>query len=164
MSESDNTEQAAGTEGTSTDEGQDAAPDTGTGSAGDVDKWKAIARKHEQRAKENADKAKEYDAYVESQKSESQKLTDAQKAAEARATAAEADAARLRAALEHGLSKDDLDLLGSGTADEITQRAERLAERLKSAKPAYPDLAQGRGTPGESKPTVNDLFRAAARK
>ncbi len=99
---------------------------------------------------------------------EDQSKTDAEKAAEARQTAererddAKAEAARLRAAIKHGLSGEDLDLLGSGTADEIEARAQRLADRLAGAgkpRPPAPDPAQG-ATRGAAMSTA-DQFAAA---
>jgi len=56
--------------------------------------------------------------------------------------------AKARAALKYGLAEDDLDLLGSGTPDEIAARAERLAARLSTAPQADPLL----GKPKESLP------------
>jgi hypothetical protein len=116
----------------------------------EAEKWKTFARKHEDTAKANADKAKRFDEFEESQKTEQQKLTDAATAAKAEADATKAELARVKAAVKHGLTEDDLDLLGShGTPEEIDARAERLAARLKAAgdnKPK-PDFGGGnRGT------------------
>lgn len=67
---------------------------------------------------------------------ESAKLTDLQRLERERdkhrdaAQSATVELARLRAAMKHGLAEDDLDLLGSGTPDEIEARAARLAERI----------------------------------
>lgn len=145
--------------GTGDDAGtSDGAPAGGSGDdvAAELKKWKDLARKHEDRAKENFDKAKKYDALEESQKSEIQKATDKATAAEERAAQAEAEAARLRAAVKHGLSDEDLDLLGThGTAEEIEARAELLAARLKTVAPAKPSAppATGQGNVGGG---VND--------
>lgn len=116
----------------------------------EAEKWKAFARKHEDAAKANADKAKRFDEFEESQKSELEKATSKATAEAERASKAEAEMARLQAAIDHGLSKEDLDLLGThGTPEEIGDRAKRLAERLKEAganKPK-PDFGGGdRGT------------------
>ncbi|MGW0039832.1 hypothetical protein [Gordonia sp. NPDC003376] len=60
---------------------------------------------------------------------------DARKEAEA----AKAEAALLRAAVKHGLSKEDLELLDGVPADQIDERAKKLAARIKIS-----------GTPGSS--------------
>ena len=100
----------------------------------EADKWKAMARKHEDSAKANADKAKRFDEFEESQKTEIQKAADdAAKAAKERDDS-RAELAVMKAAVKHGLSEDDLDLLGThGTPEEIDARAEKLAGRLKTA-------------------------------
>lgn len=130
--------------------------------AAEAEKWKALARKHEDRATENAKKATEYDKFVESQKTEQQKLEDAKAVAERLAADTAAELARMKAAVKHGLSEDDLDLLGSGTPEEIEARAERLAARLKGTTPPAPETpkappsdaqgAVGAGVHGESDP------------
>lgn len=83
---------------------------------------------------------------------EQQRLARDLEEATNRGTTLEAENARLKAAIEHGLSAEDLDLLGSGTAEEIAERAKRLAERLgpQTRRPA-PDPSQGnRGGTGET--------------
>lgn len=89
-------------------------------------------------------------------KSELERLTDDRDAHKTRAEQAEVELARHRAALKHGLSADDLDLLGTGTPDEIEQRAERLAKRLAGQATddtVVPDLGQGpRGKAPKAQP------------
>ncbi len=65
--------------------------------------------------------------------------------------------AKTRAALKHGLSEADLELLGNGTPDEIAARAERLADRLGSAPKGAPiigkpteQLPRGGGDPDQT--------------
>lgn len=67
-------------------------------------------------------------------KSETQKASEAAADAERRAAEAVADVTRLRMAIKYGLDEDDLDLLGTGTDEQIEGRAKRLAE--KSGTPA----------------------------
>lgn len=45
--------------------------------------------------------------------------------------------------MKYGLTEDDLDLLGTGTAEEIDARAKRLADRLGAAD-------KGRRTPTDT--------------
>lgn len=116
----------------------------------EAEKWKAFSRKHEEAAKANADKAKRLDEFEESQKTELQKAADAAAAAKADADASKAQTAVLQAMVDHGLSKDDLELLGShGTPEEIDQRAERLATRLKGAQADKPKPDFGGGDRGK---------------
>ena len=119
--------------------------------AAEVEKWKALARKNEARAKENADKAQRLDALEEANKTEQQKLADAAEKARKEAAETAAELAKLRAAVKHGLSDEDLDLLGTGTAEEIEARAERLAARLKGTAPVTPPSpsSDGQGRQGE---------------
>lgn len=117
--------------------------------ASEVEKWKALARKNEQRAKENAEKAKRLDELEEASKSEQQKLSEAAELARREAAETAAELAKLRAAVKHGLTDDDLDLLGTGTPEEIEARAERLAARLRgNPRPATPS-ADGQGNQGD---------------
>lgn len=115
----------------------------------EASKWKTHSRKHEDTAKANADKAKRFDEFEESQKTEQQKLTDAATAAKADADATKAELARVKAAVKHGLTEDDLDLLGThGTPEEIDARAEKLATRLKGAAAEKPKPDFGGGERG----------------
>lgn len=97
-------------------------------------------------------------------KSETDKLKDDLAAAQDDATTGKAEVARLKAAIKHGLSEDDLDLLGTGTPDEIEARAERLAKRLADSAPANgkrPVTSLGKPTEGSVDPDtwLRDLAR-----
>ena len=112
----------------------------------EAEKWKALSRQNEGTAKANADAAKRLAEIEESQKSESQKLTDAATKAQEAAKAAAGELALMKAAVKHGLSEEDIELLGThGTPEEIGQRAEKLAARLKVAGEAKkkPDFGGG---------------------
>lgn len=104
-------------------------------------------------------KASQFDQLTESQKTEAQKQADALKATETRATAAEAELARAKAALKYKLEDEDLELLGSGTPEEIDARAKRLSERL-APKPANYD--GGARTSAAAPQNMNDVIRKAA--
>jgi hypothetical protein len=102
----------------------------------EAEKWKALARKHEGNAKTNADKARQFDEFQESQKSELEKLQDRATKAEEAAQERAAEMALLKAGVQHGLSEDDLALVGThGSPEDIAERAERLASRLKASAP-----------------------------
>lgn len=96
----------------------------------EIAKWKTQARENEKRAKANADKAKNYDAYEESQKTEQQKFADRAAAAEQRAAESDARYHRTLAAATYDLPVSMIDLLGTGTEDEINTRAEAFAQAI----------------------------------
>lgn len=129
--------------------GEEIMSDTETGTeaqeeqatdATEVEKWKALARKNEARAKENADKAKRLDELEEAQKSETEKLVARAEAAEAKlAERDKADTARslaeevakvkgLSASVLRGSSKEELE----AHADSILAL---MPEKPKAASP-----------------------------
>lgn len=121
---------------------------------------KALKKANEEAAAARL-KVKEYE---DRDKSELDLTVEQMDEARAERDAAVAELARYKAALAHGLSDEDLDLLGSGTPEEIEARAERLAQRLGDQrgprKPA-PDPSQGaRGGPRPTTPA--DSFTAFA--
>jgi len=111
-----------------------AEPPAASDPAAEVEKWKALARKHEERATANAEKAKRLDALEEATKTEQQKLTEAAETARKEAADTAAELARMKAAVKHGLSEADLVFL-RGPAEEIDALAENLAARLKGIVP-----------------------------
>ena len=116
------------------------APEPATDPVAEIEKWKALARKNETRAKENAAAAKRLAEIEDAAKTEQQRLEDRATAAERERDEARVELTRLRMAARYGITEDDLDLLGSGTDEEIEARAKRLAERLAPhpAAPAVP--------------------------
>lgn len=112
-------------------------PDTGASKAepdlqAEVAKWKSLARKHEQNAKQNADAAKKYAEYEDSQKTELQRLVERAEAAERERDEERRNRARLMAAATHNLSADLLDRLGGSTEEEITETAQVLSQEIES--------------------------------
>ena len=91
---------------------------------GDTTDWKAEARKHEARAKENAAAAKRLKEIEQAQMSEAEKAAEREREAEQLRT----ENLRLKAANLHGISDENMDLLGSGSEEEVLARAERLGE------------------------------------
>lgn len=105
-------------------------------------------------------KAQQFDQLSESQKSEAQKQAEALRATETRAASAEAELAKARAALKYkNLTAEDLELLGSGTPEEIDARAKRLSERLT---PPAPNFDGGSRKSAGSPQNMNDVIRKAA--
>lgn len=127
----------------------------------EAEKWKSHSRKNEEKAKANADAAAKLREIEDANKSEQEKLAEALEAARNDANTTKAELARMRAAVKYGLSEDDLELLGSGDADEIETRAEKLAARLAaSTKPEGSRPVTGLGkTPDESNAGGSQLER-----
>lgn len=105
--------------------------------------WKAEARKHEQRAKDNAAAAAELAALKESQKTESQKLADRVAAAEQERDAARLEALRVKVGAAKKLPADVVDLLKGETEEELAAHADRLAEHFKQAVRPSGSVDQG---------------------
>lgn len=89
----------------------------------DVEHWKAMSRKNEQRAKENAAAAAKLAEIEDAQKSEAEKLLAKLQDAENRAAAAEVARIRAEVAQAKGVPAD---LLTGTTEDELNAAADRL--------------------------------------
>lgn len=126
-------------------------------------KWKALARQHENKhlgalgfkSKDEIEQlrtsAQKYQEVEDAQKSEIQKATERAQTFEQKLADMQATNARLLAAASHNIPPELIDLLGSGTDEEINARAEVLAERLKPATPApTPQRPVESLTPGAS--------------
>lgn len=110
-------------------------------------KWKALSRQHENKhlaalgfkSKDEIDQlrqtAQKYQEFEDTQKSELQRATERAQGVEQQLSELRATNARLMAAATHNIPPDLIDLLGSGTDEEINARAEVLAERLKASAP-----------------------------
>lgn len=123
-------------------------------------------------------KAAEFDKLQEASKTEQQRAADAARQAQEDAAAARSEALRYKAAATHKVEADYFDLLGSGTEDEITSRAERVGalltelatlraevEALRAGKPApttgTPVAALKPGATPENTQTQDDVDYAA---
>lgn len=112
----------------------------------EAEKLKALARKHETRAKENAEKAKQYDALEQASKTELERAVDAARA-EGRAEA-ETKAMRFEVALEKGLPPALARRLQGASREELEADADELLKLAPAAAaPRAPDLGQGARTP-----------------
>lgn len=95
-----------------------------------VEFWKQKAREQEARAKANAEKAQAHDAFVESQKTEAQRLADAALESQRQAEKATAEVTRYKVAATHGVTPDYFDLLGSGDEATIEANAQKVSSLL----------------------------------
>ena len=99
-----------------------------------ITKANAEAAKYRTQVRDLEPKAKQFSALEEASKTDQQRMQEALEAANRARDTAQADALRFRIAAEHGIGKDDLDLLGVGDEDTLTSRAQRLADlRVKAA-------------------------------
>lgn len=102
----------------------------------EAEKWKAMSRKHEAQATSNADKARQFDALEEANKTELQKAQEALEAANRRAT--EAEAARLRSDIARTKGVP-VELLTATDEDTLAAQADALlAFRGNQPAPAAP--------------------------
>lgn len=144
------------------DDGQQAAQPTDpkptppkTDQTDDKTDWRAEAKKWEQRAKENVDKARRLDKIEDANKSETQRLTEALTAAQQQAEKAQADALRFRIAAKHNITDADADLFLTGSdADTLERQAARLAEQITKGQPPR-GYVPGEGTSPTRSPALN---------
>jgi hypothetical protein len=124
----------------------------------DLADWKAKAREWEKRSKANAEKAKSYDEYTESQKTEQQRLADQLAAAQEETRKAHEERFRLLACAQYDLPPELIPHLGGGSEDEINERAEAFAAAINSraavlaAAQAPASGQQQQGRPGDYRP------------
>jgi uncharacterized membrane protein YqiK len=102
-------------------------------------KWKALARKHEDQSKANADKARQYDEITEAQKSELDKALERATKAEQQAAEIELRATRAEVASEKGVPVP----LVTGANREEMEAAADAALAWRKTIPG-PDFGGGR--------------------
>ncbi len=120
----------------------------------EADKWKTFARKHEDAAKANADKAKRFDEFEESQKTEIEKLTDRAAKAEAKAAEVELRALKAEGAAEKG---GPATLLSGATLEELTAAADALvAFRGEKPRPDFGGGERGSDVAGQKKQITSE--------
>jgi|SRR5215469_401370 len=148
------TDDADGTTGQLEGQGEGAQSDEDL--AAQVVHWKEMAKKNERRAKENSAAAARLKTIDQANMTELEKAQAAQREAEAARDEALATHARVMAAAAHNLPVELIDILGTGTDDEINERAELLqtsieemaqeiAEQLIADKVASGELVVGQG-------------------
>lgn len=124
-------------------------------SVSEAEKWKQLARKHEERAKANAQAAAELDQLKQSMLSDTEKAIEQAKAEARQATVAEYSGRLVDAKLESLLNGKTLTanaLLAfdksafvqtDGTVDDDAMRAWVDSNTATPTTPAFPDLGQG---------------------
>lgn len=91
-------------------------------------RWKKQARENENQAKANAKAAQELEKLKKANQTDAERIADEAATARKEADEARAEMARWKAAATHHVSEDYFDLLGTGTTEEITARAERVGK------------------------------------
>lgn len=132
----------------------------------EAEKWKALARKHEQQAKSNADAAKRLKELEDADKSETEKLNERASAAEKKAEAAEQRALRLEVAADKGLTAKQAARLIGTTKEELEADADELLDSFSSkddedAPKNRSERLRGGGRP-EDEPEETDRKKLAA--
>lgn len=158
---------------TEPEEPAEGSDDAGTDTGAEVEKWKTLARKHEQQAKANAAAAKKLAEIEAAQKSAEEKAAEARAEAERERDELRLALLRRDAAEEAGLPRSWADRLKGATAEELLADAKNLAKDLapKDNPPAataraVPDLKSG-ALPTDGAPSKFDgdaYIRAMARK
>lgn len=138
----------------------------------DVDKWKALSRKNEARADENAEKAKSFDALEEANRSDMEKVTARAEAAEKiiADNKAKDDAASLRAEIAKEKKFEERKIpataLRGTTREELEAHADEILALLPA--PAAAPSADGQGKNGtaigEGEMSADDVVAAATKR
>ena len=125
-----------------------------------VEFWKAMSRKHEERAKENAKAREELDTIKAAQLSKEER--EAQEKADAVRERDEArqEALRWRIAAKHGISDEDAQLFLTGTDEEsLTRQAARFVEL--APKPGKGNVIPGVGNQPDKPTSLTEQIRLA---
>jgi hypothetical protein len=123
------------------DEPEDKTP-VASRSDDDVEKLKAALRKANKEAEQFRLKLKEFE---DRDKTESEKLADANRTLEERARQAELDSCRMRVAIRKGLTEAQVKRLLGTTEEELEADADELLAAFKGAEPeATPPATGGR--------------------
>lgn len=109
--------------------------------AAEVAKWKALSKKNELRAKDNADKAKKFDDIEEANKTEMQKLLDRAEAAEKVANDAKVETLRATKSATSGVS---IALIPAGTEEQMD---EAIAAAIAFKDAAVAAATKSKATP-----------------
>jgi hypothetical protein len=128
----------------------------------EAEKWKGLSRKHERTAKDNKSAADELAQLKDSQKTEQERLNDRLAAAEVKLAQYRTREVRNQAASEAGLPADLAEFITEVDFEPALEQAKRLAERLKPAEPARPNLMQGARPPQQQADDPNAWLRRMA--
>ncbi|WP_313277732.1 hypothetical protein [Timonella senegalensis] len=130
----------------------------------EVEKWKAHSRKNEERAKENAEKAKKFDELEEASKTEQQKRDEHIANLEKENAALKSQSLRSQVASEKGVPAE---LLSGSTQEELEESADALlayrGETTAKAPKADGQGEQG-GTVSKGGLSASEIVQRATRR
>jgi hypothetical protein len=114
-----------------------APPDTDakTDPMAEVEKWRALARKHEAEAKRNAEAAAKLKQLEDAQKSEIEKMREAAETAKREAETARVEAMKWRVAAKLGIPAQIAARLHGSTEDELEADAKELMAAFAKSTP-----------------------------
>lgn len=124
--------------------------------------WKAMARKWESRAKAakvDSEDAQKWREYLETQKTEQERVNDELARVKAEADAAKLELMRIQVAAQKGITGDAVKLLKASTLEELEAEAELLVS-LITTKPTQPqpDASQGRPAPATAGQVTREML------
>lgn len=111
----------------------------------EAEKWKGLARKHEDQWKANKDKVAEYDRLVEASKTDQQRLEERASGAEEKLSGLEAENMRLKVALSKGIPLEHIGRLQGKSQEELEADADALLGLMGTTQQATPDLRAAAG-------------------
>ena len=125
-----------------------------------VEFWKSKAREQEKRAKANAGAADKLAKLEESQKTETQRLTDQLAAEKAQRETVEKQAMRFRVAASKGVPADLIDRLQGDSEDELSADADTLLKLVSDGKKSGNHVPREGATPsGPKQDEVREFTR-----
>lgn len=124
--------------------------------------WKAEARKHEKRAKENFEAAQKWHDYEQSLKPAQERLAEELAAAKSEAESARIELLRYEVAASKGIPGEAIKLLQGSSKDELEEAADVLLTLIsEQSKPKSPKPDVSQGKPATSKGSTADAFASA---
>ncbi len=127
----------------------------------EVEKWKAHSRKNEERAKENAEKAKKFDELEEASKTEQQKRDEHIANLEKENAALKSQTLRAQVASEKGVPAG---LLSGSTQEELEESADALLAYRGEATPKADGQGEQGGTVSKGGLSASEIVQRATRR
>jgi flagellar biosynthesis GTPase FlhF len=137
-------------------------PEPKTDPVAELEKWRALARKHEAEAKRNAEAAAKLKQLEDAQKTELERIREAAEAAKREADNARMEAMRWRVAAKLGIPAQIAARLQGATEEEIEADAKELLAALAKTTPR--DLPKDGAVSGATGTPTSDVEELDPRK